>query len=75
MNDDVLMSSKIDSVIPGVYTNSQLVKIPLKLKNDIPNEEGHNLICSIPQGELEERISCFESEGENIVFLRSDSKE
>ncbi len=75
INDEMIKSSKVDSIIPGVYTNSQLVKIPLKLKNDIPDEEGHNLICSIPQGELEEKISCFELEGENIVFLRSDSKE
>lgn len=74
INDDLIMSSKIDSIIPGVYTNSQLVKIPLKLKNDIPDEKGHNLTCSIPQGELEKKVSCFESEGENIVFLRSDSK-
>jgi len=73
--DDRVMSSNIDSVIPGVYANSLLVKIPIKLKNDIPNEKGHNLICSIPKGELEQEKSCFESEGENIVFLRSDSKE
>lgn len=75
INDEVIRSSKVDSVIPGVYTNSQLVKIPIKLKNDIPDEEGHNLICSIPLGKLEQEISCFESEGENIVFLRSNSKE
>lgn len=75
INDNEVVSSKIDSVIPGVYTNSQLVKIPIKLKNDIPDEKGHNLICSIPKGELEQEKSCFESEGETIVFLRSDSKE
>ncbi len=75
LNDNEVVSSKIDSVIPGVYTNSQLVKIPIKLKNDIPDEKGHNLICSIPKGKLEQEKSCFESEGENIVFLRSDSKE
>lgn len=63
------MSSKIDSVIPGVYTNSQLVKIPIKLKNDIPDEKGHNLICSIPHGELEQELSCLNASGENIVFL------
>lgn len=69
INGEETASSKIDSIIPGVYTNSQLVKIPVKLKNDIPNEEGHNLTCSIPLGELEEEVNCFESEGENIVFL------
>jgi len=75
INDSEIVSSKIDSAIPGVYANSQLVKIPIKLKNDIPDEKGHNLICSIPKGKLEQEKSCFESEGENIVFLRNDSKE
>lgn len=75
INDDLTKSSKIDSVLPEVYTNSQLVKIPIKLKNDIPDEECHNLICSIPRGELEKEKSCFKSEGENIVFLRSNCKE
>jgi len=75
IGDKETASFKVNSVIPGVYTNSQLVKIPIKLKNDIPTEEGHNLICSIPLGKLEEEVNCFKSEGENIVFLRGDSKE
>jgi CRISPR-associated Cas5-like protein len=64
-------SSKIDSVIPGVFTNCQLVKIPNKLKNDFPNENGHNIICSIPEGELDTTIPCLKIEGEHIVFLQS----
>jgi len=74
IDDRLLPSSKIDSIIPGVYANCKLVKVPIKLKNDIPDEKGHNLICSIPQGELEQEISCFESEGETIVFLQSHSE-
>ncbi len=74
INHELINSSKIDSIIPGVYENCQVVKVPFKLKNDIPDEKGHNLICSIPSGELEEEISCLDAEGENIVFLRSNSE-
>lgn len=75
VNDELIKSVKIDSVIPGVHSNCQLVKIPSKLKNDFPDEKGHNLICSIPQGDLDQELSCLDVEGEHIVFLRSDSEE
>jgi|GEM_PF-2700981 CRISPR-associated Cas5-like protein len=74
-SDDVTKSSKINSIIPGIYTNCQLVKIPVELKNDITKNKEHTLICSVPEGELDCEISCFEVEGDNIVFLRSNSKE
>lgn len=73
VNDELTKSFKIDSVIPGVYTNSQLVKIPSRLKNDFPDNKGHNLICSIPQGDLNQELPCFNVDGEHIVFLRNDS--
>lgn len=71
--DELIKSFKMDSVIPGVHTNCQLVKIPTRLKNDFPNEKGHNLICSIPQGDLDQELPCFDVEGEHIVFLQNDS--
>ena len=69
INDDLIKSSKINSVIPGIRTNCQLVKIPVELKNDITEDKGHNLICSVPEGELDCEIPCFEVDGDNIVFL------
>jgi CRISPR-associated Cas5-like protein len=73
VNDELIKSFKVDSIIPGVYTNCQLVKIPSRLKNDFPDERGHNLICSIPQGDLDQELPCFDVEGEHIVFLQNNS--
>lgn len=75
VDDELIKSSKINSVIPGIYTNCKLIKIPIKLKNDISDEEGHNLICSIPEGELNCELSCLKVNGDNIVFLQGNSKE
>lgn len=60
-------SSSIVSIVPGLYQNSNLIKLPTKLKFD-KNQEFFTL-CSIPKGELNEVIECYEYNGENIVFL------
>jgi len=73
VDDELIKSFKVDSIIPGVYTNCQLVKIPSRLKNDFLDERGHNLICSIPQGDLDQELPCFDVEGEHIVFLQNNS--
>jgi CRISPR-associated Cas5-like protein len=60
-------SSQISSVLPGLYRNSQLVNVPVKLRYD-PSEK-HKLLCSIPHGDLGEDVPCINVFGENIVFL------
>ena len=60
-------SSKISSVLPGLYSNCELVKVPTNLKFDEDNE--YLTLCSIPQGELDTVVECYEYDGENFVFL------
>ena len=60
-------SSKISSALPGLYSNCELVKIPTNLKFDEENE--YLSLCSIPQGELDSAVECYEYDGENFVFL------
>ncbi len=60
-------SSSIASIIPGIYQNSDLIKLPTKLKFD-KNEEFFTL-CSIPHGEINDLVECYEYNGENFVFL------
>jgi len=62
-------NSKIHSVLPGIYANSELVKIPIKLKYDIDHPNNHYKICSIPKGDINESIESYSHNGENIVFL------
>ena len=60
-------SNQIVSVIPRICSNSQIVNIPIVLRNqriDQPRK-----ICSIPNGQIDEFIECYNIEGENIVFL------
>ena len=60
-------SNQIVSVIPRICSNSQIVNIPVALRNqkiDPPRK-----ICSIPNGQIDEFIECYNIEGENIVFL------
>lgn len=61
--------SDINSVLPGIYENSELVKIPVKLKYDINHPNDHYKICSIPKGNINKSIESFSYNGENIVFL------
>ena len=60
-------SSSISSIIPGIYQNSDLVKLPTHLKFDKNHE--FFTVCSIPKGELNEAVECYECNGENFVFL------
>ena len=60
-------SSKISSVLPGLHSNCELVKIPTNLKFD--EEKEYLSLCSIPQGELDDAVECYEYDGENFVFL------
>jgi len=67
VEDDVYTSSKISSVLPGIYQNTQLVKIPVKLRYD--SSEKHNLLCSVPLGDIGKKVPCSNVYGEYIVFL------
>ncbi|ATZ61746.2 MAG: CRISPR-associated protein Cas5 [Methanosarcinales archaeon Met12] len=67
VEDENDASSQISSVLPGVYQNSQLVKMPVKLRYD--SSEKHKLLCSVPYGDIGEEVSCINVCGEYIVFL------
>lgn len=67
VNLEETISSSISSVLPGLFSNSELIKIPSHLKFDKGNE--YLSLCSIPKGELDQCINCFSYKGENIVFL------
>lgn len=60
-------SSLISSIIPGLYSNSELIKIPTNLKYNLDNE--YSTLCSIPKGDIGEIIKCYEYDGENFVFI------
>lgn len=62
-------NSKIHSVIPGIYENSELVKVPTKLKYDVSHPNEHYKICSIPKGDINESLESYSYNGENIVFI------
>lgn len=71
-NEDILYSSEISSIIPGVYEGCQIIQIPIKIRNDVPEKENHKnfkMTCSIPSGRLKKEVSCISVNGENIVFL------
>lgn len=59
-------SSSICSVLPGLYSNSELIKIPVNNKYD--NKPCLSL-CSIPNGDLDELVDCYCYNGENFVFI------
>ena len=60
-------SSLISSVIPGLYSNSDLIKLPTNLKFN--TEKDYYTLCSIPKGEIDNIIKCYEFDGEKFVFL------
>lgn len=64
---DKIKSNEINSIIPGIYPNSELVKVPNKLKFD--KNDNHQIIISIPNNELDEEISCYTDGVNNIVFI------
>lgn len=62
-------SSGIVSIIPRIYSNSDLFKLPVNLKYNLDESMDYHLICSLPYGNIEEEIDCFTFNGENFVFL------
>ena len=71
-DEKVLQSSAISSIIPGIYGSCQIIEIPIKIRNDIPEKENHKnfkIACSIPTSKLNKEIPCVSIDGENIVFL------
>lgn len=60
-------SNQIVSVIPKICSNSQIVNIPVVLRNQKTDQP--RKICSIPKGQIDDFIECYNIEGENIVFL------
>lgn len=63
-----IYSKNIKSIIPGIYENSTLEKIPISVgetKNTV-----NKITVSIPKDEINKSISCIDINGENIVFLR-----
>lgn len=69
IEDKEIQSSKIKSVIPGIHTNSHIVKIPNFTREQENTAKEGSIIVSIPKGDIGKHISCFEIDGENIVFL------
>ncbi|WP_305513803.1 hypothetical protein [Methanobrevibacter sp. V14] len=59
-------SSKVISIVPGIYQCSDLIKLPINIKFD--NSKESLTICSIPKGDLGESIKCYEYNDENFVF-------
>ena len=61
------ISSSIDSIVPGIYQNSNLIKLPTNIKFDISKD--NFTLCSIPNGDIGSPIECYEYDGENFVFI------
>lgn len=61
------VSSNVDSIVPGIYQNSNLIKLPTNIKFDTSRD--NFTLCSIPNGDLGSHIECYEYDGENFVFL------
>lgn len=61
------VSNNISSILPGIYSNCELIKIPSNLKFDTENE--FYTLCSIPNGDLDQEVECYSYDGENFVFL------
>lgn len=61
------VSSKVDSIVPGIHQNSNLIKLPINIKFDTSKD--NFTLCSIPNGDLNSPIECYEYDGENFVFL------
>jgi len=63
-------SNDISSIIPGLYENCKIYKIPVQLRHQ---KEKSKMLCSFPQGKLQKEIRCASVKGENIVFLQNFS--
>ncbi|MFZ3060845.1 MAG: CRISPR-associated protein Cas5 [Candidatus Methanoperedens sp.] len=64
-----IQSSQIKSVIPDIHMNSHVVKIPNTTREQENTAKEGSIIVSIPKGDIGKPISCYEIDGENIVFL------
>lgn len=67
VNIEENISNNISSVLPDIYSNCELIKIPSHLKFDTENE--FYTLCSIPNGDLDQEVECYSYDGENFVFL------
>ncbi|WP_298523155.1 CRISPR-associated protein Cas5 [uncultured Methanobrevibacter sp.] len=67
VNIEKTNSARISSIIPGLYSNSDLIKLPTNLKFNTQKEI--YTLCSVPKGELDTIIECYEYDGERFVFL------
>lgn len=63
-------SNDISSIIPGLYENCNIYKIPVQLRHQ---KEKSKMLCSFPQGKLQKEIRCVSVKGEDIVFLQDFS--
>lgn len=71
-NENISDSPEISSITPAIYDGCQIIQIPIKIRNDLPEKESHKnfkMTCSIPYSRLKKDISCVSVKGENIVFL------
>lgn len=59
--------NRIHSVLPGVYSNSNIVNIPIALRNQ--HAIGQMKVCSIPIKEIEQEVDCFQLGEDNFVFI------
>ena len=59
--------NKIHSVLPGVYSNSTIVNIPVALRNQPAIEQ--RKVCSVPINVIEQEVECFQLGEDNFVFI------
>ncbi len=60
-------TNRIHSVLPGVYSNSTIVNIPIALRNQPAIEQ--RKVCSIPIKKIEQEVDCFQLGEDNFVFI------
>lgn len=69
VNINKTKSNNISSVLLGIYSNSDLIKIPTNLKYNLEDVKECYSVCSIPKGYLDQTVNCYNYNGENFVFL------
>lgn len=62
-------SNNISSVLPDIYSNTDLIKIPTNLKYNLDSSKEPYSICAIPKGSLDQTVDCYSYNGESFVFL------